>query len=292
MLYNADQFMLEYPIESMDENRTLTELQKAEKTAKEHLVLFHYTSFETLKLILVHKNLKFNRIDKVNDRLEHLLFGEHELSHLVFVSCFSTDEMESIPMWSIYGKDENGVRISFELDTTDFVENLLDKQGDTVVSPPTELYRWGKLNVPDTDWKYTVCAKDIIYDFDAIKHNPIRYNEGANQQFNLTAMAAIKRREWKYEHECRMIATLRTTRNNVTAPDINYILVPIKLDHIQTLKITFNPWMDGGVKQEIKEFVSSIAGLQGKRIVYENSVLTGEIAELNTRSIKNHTNRD
>jgi hypothetical protein len=97
--------------------------------------------------------------------------------------------------------------------------------------------------------------------------------------FNLTSMAAIKRKEWEYEHECRMIATLQTVRDNVEAPDIDYILVPIKFDHIKKLEITFNPWMEQHAKEEIKQFVYSISGFSKEQICFHNSILTGEIRE-------------
>ena len=114
-------------------------------------------------------------------------------------------------------------------------------------------------------------------DIDAIKRNPIRYGEGSNQMFNFTSMAAIKRKEWEYEHECRMIATLLTVLDNVEAPDIDYILVPIKFDHIKKLEITFNPWMEQHTKEEIKQFVYSISGFSKEQICFHNSILTGEI---------------
>ena len=279
MRFNANQFRHHYCAIDDNGNHILTELQEAEKSAKERTVLHHYTSFETLKLIFGNCNLKFNRIDRVNDRLEHLMFGEEELSHLVFVSCFSTDEVESIPMWAIYGKDNNGLRISIELNKQGFIENLLDRQGETVVPDSKELYRYGKLNAPNNDWWYTINIKDVIYDIDAIKRNPIRYGSGSNQWFNLTAMAAIKRKEWKYEHECRMIATLRTTHDAVEAPEINYILVPIQFNGIKKVTITFNPWMENGTKDQIKKFMSSISDISDKTY-FEDSILTGEIIEL------------
>lgn len=279
MRFNANQFRFDYC--SIDESghHALTELQKAERSALSHTILFHYTSFETLKLIFGNRNLKFNRIDHVNDRLEHIMFGEDELSHLVFVSCFSTDEVESIPMWEIYGKDNNGLRISLELNKPGFVDNLLDRQGETEVPGSEELYRFGKLNAPNRDWMYTVSMKDIIYDINAIERNPIRYGSGSNQWFNLTAMAAIKRREWKYENECRMIATLRTTRDDVVAPDIDYILVPIQFNSIEKVTITFNPWMENGTKDQIKKFMSTLPDISEKTY-FEDSILTGEIIEL------------
>ena len=234
-------------------NQSQTELQKSEKSANDRTILFHYTTFDALRHILSDRNLRFNRIDKVNDLMERNIFGEDDLYQLVFVSCFSTEKIESIPMWSIYGKDKHGLRISFELDKAGFVQNLLDKQGKTITSSDYPLTRHGKMNSPCPEWLYTVNMKDIIYDIDAIKRNPIRYREGNNQMFNLTSMAAIKRKEWEYEHECRMIATLQTVRDNVEAPDIDYILVPIKFDHIKKLEITFNPWMEQHTKEEIKQ---------------------------------------
>lgn len=287
MKFSAKQFWFEYCYSS-DGKETLTELQIYQKQARERTILFHYTSFETLRLILKNKNLKFNRIDKVNDRMEHRLFGDDELSHLVFVSCFSTDEMESIPMWDIYGKDKNGLRISFELDEPDFVEKLLDRQGDTGIPSyekgektykNDELFRYGKLNAPCLDWSYDVRIQDIIYDIDSRERNPIRIGSGDDQKFNLTAMAAIKRREWQYEHECRMIATLRTCRDNVEAPDIDHILVPITFEHIKKLTITFNPWMEDSTKHEIRDCVGSISELRKVDVSFCDSILTGEVKE-------------
>ncbi len=283
-MFRASQFILDYCTINDYGKQAPTELQKSEISARAHNTLFHYTSFEALKKILSNKCLKFNRIDKVNDRMEAKVLKEAELAHLVFVSCFTVNEIESIPMWSIYGKNKNGIRLSIELKNSNFAENLIDKQGDTTVSPEgIELHRYEKIGRPCTDWSYTINIKDIIYDVDAVKRNPIRTGLGDNERFNLTAMAAIKRREWNYEHECRMIATLRTVRDNVVSPDITYILVPIKFDNIKKLQITFNPWMDASQKEEVKRFITSINELNTKALSFENSILTGEIIDFSCR---------
>ncbi len=67
----------------------------AKKEAYERNKLWHYTSFENLKKILKDKKLKFNRIDKVNDRLESKIFGDDKLSHLVYISCFSKQNVKA-----------------------------------------------------------------------------------------------------------------------------------------------------------------------------------------------------
>lgn len=281
MTFNANQFRLEYGRIGANNSLQATELQESEKSACNRSILYHYTSFDALKKILTNKSLKFNRIDRVNDRLEHSVFGEDELSKLVFVSCFSTEQIESIPMWSIYGKNKNGIRLTIELDKPKFIDSFLHKQGKTIVPNSSEeiLCWYGKNNMPCVDWYYTVNMKDVVYDIDAVKRNPIKYGDGDDVWFNLTAMASIKRVEWQYEHECRMIATLRTSRDNVSAPDIDYILVPIKFDNIKKLSIIFNPWMDTDTKEEIKRFINSIADLLTNTF-FEDSILTEEITKI------------
>lgn len=298
MKYNADQFISEFYCLDENNKRNLTELQKRELSARDRNQLYHYTSLDSLKKIFSNKSLRFNRIDRVNDRMEHNLFGEDELSHLVFVSCFSTEETESIPMWHLYGKNNNSLRLMIELETPDFIKNFLDDQGKTITKPRYPLYREGEKNATCEDWLYTISMKDIVYDIDAIKCNPIRREcKDTNiEMFDLTAMAAIKRKEWNYEHECRLIATLRTTRNEVEAPNINEIFVPIKFNNIKKLEITFNPWMNKDIKLSIKRFMNSIDEIDTSCIFYRDSILDEELEEPkygtpNIRQIQNLASR-
>jgi hypothetical protein len=74
-------------------------------------VLYHYTSIETLGKILKFSSLRFSRLDKVNDPEEALAADLPYASTSIFVSCWSADAAESIPMWSMYGSAFQGVRI-------------------------------------------------------------------------------------------------------------------------------------------------------------------------------------
>ena len=77
----------------------------------------------------------------------------------------------------------------------------------------------------------------------------------------------------------RQVVLGKNVQDNVEAPDIDYILVPIKFDHIKKLEITFNPWMEQHTTEEIKQFVYSISGFSKGQICFQNSILTGEIGE-------------
>ena len=80
--------------------------------------IYHYTSIETLALILKNKTIRFNRLD---NNLDDLLEGEItskgiKLGNYGFVSCWTEEKTESIPLWKLYTNNGIGVRIGLEWD--------------------------------------------------------------------------------------------------------------------------------------------------------------------------------
>lgn len=73
--------------------------------------LFHYTSVENLCLILKNRSIKFNRLDKVNDPDEGLTKFFPDSKSFTYVSCWTSEERESLPLWNMYSADMKGVRI-------------------------------------------------------------------------------------------------------------------------------------------------------------------------------------
>ncbi len=76
-----------------------------------------------------------------------------------------------------------------------------------------------------------------------------------------------------------MVAYLKSTRDGVCIPEIDAIYVPIKYENLQSITITFNPWMEEKDKENVKDFIESIEELKDIDIVYQNSVLEGELKE-------------
>lgn len=74
-------------------------------------VLYHYTSIETLALILENRSLRFSRLDGVNDPEEASASDLTAASTLVFGSCWTAQDRESIAMWRMYTPDMQGIRI-------------------------------------------------------------------------------------------------------------------------------------------------------------------------------------
>jgi hypothetical protein len=76
--------------------------------------IHHYTNIRTLALILQHKTIRFNRLDRVDDVSEAQAYGNYDLAKYLFVSCWTDSDSESIPQWHMYTNEMTGVRISLQ----------------------------------------------------------------------------------------------------------------------------------------------------------------------------------
>jgi len=73
--------------------------------------LYHYTSLETLALILSNKTICFNNLLYVDDIEEAETNDMGKFGRFVYVSCWTDDKDESISLWNLYTPNMHGVRI-------------------------------------------------------------------------------------------------------------------------------------------------------------------------------------
>ncbi len=79
--------------------------------------IHHYTSIETLGLILKNRTIRFNRSDHVDDPDEiELEINGYPFAKYLLLSCWTLEEEESIPQWGLYAGKSHGVRISLDSD--------------------------------------------------------------------------------------------------------------------------------------------------------------------------------
>lgn len=76
--------------------------------------LYHYTSLETLALILKNRTICFNNLLYVDDIEEAETEDMGKFGRYVYVSCWTDDSEESIPLWHMYTPNMHGVRIRMQ----------------------------------------------------------------------------------------------------------------------------------------------------------------------------------
>ncbi len=88
--------------------------------------IHHYTSIETLGLILKNRTIRFNRSDQVDDPDEiELEINGYPFAKYLLLSCWTLEEDESIPQWGLYAGKGHGVRIT--LDSDHLFQNFLSE---------------------------------------------------------------------------------------------------------------------------------------------------------------------
>lgn len=103
-------------------------------------LVHHYTSINTLALILSTKKIRFNRLDRVDDISEALAYRKFDLSKYLFVSCWTDRSEESIPQWHMYTDNMAGVRITLPKEFLNYQPLDIPKEAgiiaaEKVVSP-------------------------------------------------------------------------------------------------------------------------------------------------------------
>lgn len=176
-------------------------------------LLHHYTSIDTLELILKNRTLRLGRLDNVDDKQESQLIHEKHWAQYLFISSWCKDHDENSRLWSEY-TDNKGVRIS--LPKFPFEQHALKSKpelnlffGDNTVSPVplTEIYndKWMFFLPPINEEYY---GKDIIYVNNPEEHISPPVTQGSDGYYlkGLFDLATIKDSNlWSEQNEFRYI---------------------------------------------------------------------------------------
>lgn len=187
-------------------------------------MLHHYTSVNTLALILKSRKMRFNRLDKVDDLSESNALPLQFKSYY-FVSCWTKSELENISLWHMYTQMK-GVRISFpsipfhlhDLKPDQFKEFKL-KQDITFPLPASDM-----VVTHSKGFKFLFIPYTVNYDtFDVIycddneqqikKSISVSLNKDNTKSYTIenAAPAIVKNSIWSFQEECRFILKLLPT---------------------------------------------------------------------------------
>lgn len=130
-------------------------------------MIHHYTSIQSLALILESKKIRFSRIDSLDDIKEIDGFPDR-LEKTVFVSCWTEDDQENISLWSLYTQMK-GVRISLPQDMFNKYHLKAGDYGnwgfgfDIIAPLPLEKIRTDEYVIVNPFWLEDGFYKKIIY---------------------------------------------------------------------------------------------------------------------------------
>lgn len=108
--------------------------------------LYHYTNVGVLALILKNHSIRFNSLDRMDDLQEQMTADIKNIGQFCYISAWTSDDVESIPMWNMYASLKSGVRISLRKNPFKVYENSASQivketgipfQGESDIGPRT-----------------------------------------------------------------------------------------------------------------------------------------------------------
>ncbi len=250
--------------------------------------IYHYTSLETLALILKHKTIRFNRLDHMEDPCEKtFLLNQLDWSPYTYVSCWTENPVENIPLWQMYTNGK-GVRIGVDKDFIDWEKQSIafsvpsrhrhhksltkDSSGAfSVTFNPTRIYRplsddmcYNKVKYASEE-EYLEFEKNIgrVSSFLEIDEDMMRKYVGL-----------FRKDKWAFQDESRFViyAVPFTSTDAVVSHNdfinlirlnmpnnVPYIDIPIKMDKLRNIEVTLGPNVDEGNTILAKALLSKYA---------------------------------
>lgn len=227
--------------------------------------LYHYTSIETLALILKNKTIRFSRLDRVDDP-DEFSFKEDGITpaHYCFVSCWTKNSKENLPQWYMYGNSTHGVRI--EIDSDMFV--IEDKKLNPEFFNNTFMQIKQFMIMPILS---EGLLRDIHYIDDVKEVKDKIFHQFCEQHaIDFKQIGIYKSKDWAFQQECRFLFYVMpllanglvnpnyTLQKNI-CPKVSCIDVPIKAEYLNQIRILLGPKVTEAeetiVKSLMKDFL-------------------------------------
>lgn len=179
--------------------------------------LYHYTSIESLALILKNRTIRLNPLDKMDDLQEQRTADVENIGKFVFVSSWTADSIESIPMWRMYANPSSGVRIKLRKNPFAWHENYVEDIANIaglIVAPDSAKMVRTFLDLSDMMERGYMSAQamtgnileQVQYTNDTTKLEPRITTIGSDQLgLNIGTLGKYKNKYWEFQKEWRYI---------------------------------------------------------------------------------------
>lgn len=192
--------------------------------------LYHYTSLETLALILKNRTICFNNLLYVDDVEEAETEDMEKMGRMIYVSCWTKDAEESIPLWNLYTPNMHGVRIRMpkfpfekyhyekgqyflteDVDTYINVEKMFNENKVSIVLTEPHLIEVQYTNEQNKLFPKikTESQKDALKKFlEAKDLDDLKGNDNLEINYSIKDLGRYKRENWKFQKEWRYIIAI------------------------------------------------------------------------------------
>jgi hypothetical protein len=251
--------------------------------------IYHYTSIDTLALILKTKRIRFSRLDTVDDPEEYQYTDDAmQPAQYTFVSCWTRNAIENIPQWKLYANNQHGVRIGMDEEMfplfRDCPNPLFEQKENRYLADYNELSKKGYCLMPVLD-KYPLY--DVVYTDELDQVNHLLYKDDQNvKKVDMKMSGRYKSSCWSFQKECRFIFNLFPIKDvgstgngivlnpNKSVRDTSFdVLLSMKAFH--DMDILLGPC----VTEAERLIVEALMGRYLNRINYKRSVFTGVVNE-------------
>lgn len=180
-------------------------------------MLYHYTSIESLALILKNRTIRLNSLTNMDDKQEAQTKEGKVFGKSIFISSWTDDATESIPMWKMYTPSSAGVRIG--LPPLPFVRHKTENRALLEAFAPPIPEREELCRTGDTFLDVEQLCKQNLYCFEAYTSTllqQVKYVSDVNTltpqvveetengyHFRFERMGYHKNEYWAFQHEWR-----------------------------------------------------------------------------------------
>jgi len=197
--------------------------------------LYHYTNIETLALILKNKTVRFNSLDKMDDLQEQQTADVKNIGQFCYISSWTDDSTESIPMWNMYASLDFGVRIRLCKNPFKIYETPVEQVSKTLnmnikgetnegtvrsIIPLIEMFEKGFYSIQAINQNLLY---KVEYTNDNEKLYPHLLNENGDQfLLSLGDVGKHKNLHWQFQKEWRYILNILPLNMNQSAEAMDY----------------------------------------------------------------------
>lgn len=249
--------------------------------------IYHYTTIKTLALILKNKTLRFNNAKHVDDLVEAITDDYGSMQDYVFISCWSKNLKESIPLWKIYGENGHGIRLESDTKYINFegTETPLNGIYKVVTNVKKQQDNHYFINV----WQHKESINPYFItnysDEKRIFKKEISTKPQKSWEYQIDSTFNTKHKEWSFEDEVRFILlgccleeneakdNWQLVFNKITSKktfSADFVDLDLTDKFFENLKVTLGPLQSTAEKLLVESLISKY----NPRIELRNSELS------------------